>query len=216
MALSPGSSGPDLFNVFSTTQLLRWKAGNRAWEWDYYCRWRSNFSIIIIGITLFSSRPSDSIRGSDILWRDKAPGRNQSGIHGICKCYNFNCCMPFIMSERVHSTTHVSCFLLFLFTQAAFNITENMDGSATSYIIEYFDEDSTRMCGFDTIEPSVSCKNGLCTHFFDISSSNCNSLRPISVTVSAENRLGRGAPSTPILIRGAYMYIIIHIVIVGD
>ena len=114
--------------------------------------------------------------------------------------------LTLVINERVH-TTYIICIVLHIVSrsciQAAFNITDNMDGSATSYIIEYFDEDSTNsMCASDTIEASVSCVNGLCTHFFDISSSSCNRLRPISVTVSAENRLGRGAPSAPIVIRG--------------
>ena len=81
-----------------------------------------------------------------------------------------------------------------------------MDGSATSYIIEYFDgsTDTALPCADNTVDPTSSCVNELCTHFFDISSSRCNLSAPISVVVSAENRLGRGMASTPILIRGTY------------
>ena len=90
--------------------------------------------------------------------------------------------------------------------QAAFNITDGMDGSATSYIIEYFEASTSGMtlCADDTVEPSDSCVDGLCTHFFDLSSSSCDLSGPISVAVSAVNRLGRGASSNPILLRGMY------------
>ena len=89
--------------------------------------------------------------------------------------------------------------------QAAFNITENVDGSATLYVIEYFETSTNTRCASQTVEPSDSCVDRLCTHFFDISSSQCDRSGPISVAVSAENRLGRGPPSNPILIRGTHI-----------
>ena len=95
--------------------------------------------------------------------------------------------------------------------QAAFNITENMDGSATLYVIEYFEASTNTMCASQTVEPSDSCVDELCTHFFDISSSSCDRSGQISVAVSAENSLGRGPSSTPIVIHGTYIKLIIMI-----
>ena len=99
------------------------------------------------------------------------------------------------------TSEYIICYLYY--PQAAFNITDDMDGSATSYIIEYSDG---TVCATETVLPSTSCVDRLCTHFFDISSSRCNRSAPITVAVSGVNSLGRGAASTPRLIRGIHYY----------
>ena len=75
-----------------------------------------------------------------------------------------------------------------------------MDGGAISYTITYTEISSDNICGTEII-PASSCLSGVCTHFFDLSSSNCGSV-PISVRVSATNILGSGATSTPVSILG--------------
>ena len=95
-------------------------------------------------------------------------------------------------------------FVLFHF-QTSFNITDDIDGSATSYIIEYSEVPTNSVCATETVSPSASCVDGLCTHFFDISRSGCDLSGPISVAVSGVNRLGQGVPSNPVLIHGMHV-----------
>ena len=83
--------------------------------------------------------------------------------------------------------------------QALFNITDGFDGSATSYTISYTDLTSGYICGSTTI-PASACENGVCSDWFDISSSLCTQSTNITVTAFATNLLGDGPPSQPIQI----------------
>ena len=73
-----------------------------------------------------------------------------------------------------------------------------MNGSASSYIIFYADSVSGAICDSAIIE-AQSCKNGICNHLFDSSSSNCPPSSDISISVLATNVLGNGTTSSPLL-----------------
>lgn len=78
--------------------------------------------------------------------------------------------------------------------QRSFNITEGIDGSATSYTIVY--TDAGILCDFIKV-PAFRCQGGLCSHLFDVSSSHCVNSTNISIAIYATNLLGDGPASEP-------------------
>ena len=90
-----------------------------------------------------------------------------------------------------------------LSTQASFNITNAISGSATSYTVTYTDSVTAADCGTETVLAS-SCQDGdgTCTHFFDVSTSMCDRSARLNVAVSATNVLGEGQPSSQVLAPG--------------
>ena len=83
--------------------------------------------------------------------------------------------------------------------QAPFNITDKLDGSATSYTITYTDSTFSYICGSTVISAST-CESGICSDWFDIASSPCAQSTNVTVTAFATNLLGDGSPSQPIQI----------------
>ena len=88
----------------------------------------------------------------------------------------------------------------------SFAIFEGIDGSVTSYTIEYFDSITGTLCGSALI-PSSCCKHGTCKHIFEISPSSAShcltttgSASSIGVTGFATNILGNGMNSDPVYI----------------
>ena len=75
--------------------------------------------------------------------------------------------------------------------QESFTISDGIDGSATSYTISYTDALSNEMCSAVTISASF-CVNRMCSHLFEVSSSNCRPFADINVTVFGTNVLGNG------------------------
>ena len=71
---------------------------------------------------------------------------------------------------------------------------DGIDGSATSYTINYTDTISGSSCGLATI-PASSCSHGVCQNMFELSSSFCPFSDSITVTVFATNALGNGTTS---------------------
>ena len=90
--------------------------------------------------------------------------------------------------------------------QEPFQIFEGIDGSATSYTVNYFQIDSitvTNTTCVSVLIPSSSCKHGECKHIFDISSlSHCLTapVSSIGVTAFATNILGNGVNSDPVFV----------------
>ena len=72
-----------------------------------------------------------------------------------------------------------------------------IDGSATSYTINYADTASGTSCESATI-PASSCSGGVCQSVFELSSSHCPLSDSITVTVFGTNVLGNGSSSQPI------------------
>ena len=78
-------------------------------------------------------------------------------------------------------------------------ISEGVDGSALSYIISYTDSNTGELCSSLTL-PASSCKQRICTVPF-ISPMPCSDSEivdgdgDIDISISADNRLGRGPPS---------------------
>lgn len=73
-----------------------------------------------------------------------------------------------------------------------------LNGSATSYTINYFDSMSNISCGSVPI-PVSSCVGGVCSSVFNVSSS-CSDSTGIILTVFATNILGNGTESEPKLL----------------
>ena len=70
-----------------------------------------------------------------------------------------------------------------------------------NYTVTYFDSTFGSSCG-TAIIPASSCVGGTCTHNFNtLNASFCPPSTTIIVSVVANNVLGSGPPSTP-LIRG--------------
>ena len=89
--------------------------------------------------------------------------------------------------------------------QKSFNITEGIDGSASSYTIIYTDTESGGISVCDSIKvPAFRCQEGICRHLFDVSSSRCVNSTNISVAVYATNILGDGPASEPVSIELYY------------
>jgi hypothetical protein len=72
-----------------------------------------------------------------------------------------------------------------------------INGSATSYTINYADTISGTSCELTTI-PAFSCSHGVCQNVFELSSSFCPFSDSITVTVFGTNALGNGIASTPV------------------
>ena len=92
------------------------------------------------------------------------------------------------------------CIHTFLFRIPLSVIYEDINGTVTSYIINYSDSDTGIRCGSSEINSSL-CENGVCSEEFDVSFSLCR-LRPssdISVTVSAVMTLGEGPQTDPVM-----------------
>ena len=83
--------------------------------------------------------------------------------------------------------------------QESFTISDGIDGSATSYTITYTDTLSGDTCGRATIPASV-CLNRMCSHVFEVSSSNCRPFSDINVTVFGTNILGNGTVAQSVTI----------------
>ena len=82
--------------------------------------------------------------------------------------------------------------------QEQFNITDEVDGSAISYTITYYDATSGSVCGSDTIYTSESmCIKQKCSHIVNLSS-QCNKSNSIAVTIFATSILGNGSSSNPV------------------
>ena len=90
--------------------------------------------------------------------------------------------------------------------QRYFNISDGIDGSASSYNITYTDAVSQIICASVDI-PASSCSNDICEHEFRMSSSECASSAPlVVVAVAGANVLGIGQPSVPVQVPGIYNY----------
>ena len=75
-------------------------------------------------------------------------------------------------------------------------ISEGVNGSALTYTISYTDSNTGEMCNSLTIS-ALSCKQGICTVPF-ISPLPCSETvgdGDIDISISANNRLGKGPPS---------------------
>lgn len=76
-------------------------------------------------------------------------------------------------------------------------ISDDIDGSATSYTISYTDSLSGRLC----ISSLIShCENRMCSHQYQLSDSTCPNCVDINITVFATNILGNGRSSDAITI----------------
>ena len=80
---------------------------------------------------------------------------------------------------------------VFVFVQESFIISDGIDGSATSYTITYNDALSDNVCG-TAIIPASLCVNRMCSHVFEVSSSNCRPFSDINIMVFGTNVLGNG------------------------
>ena len=90
--------------------------------------------------------------------------------------------------------------LIVTFMQNSFNISDEVDGSASNYTIIYSDSTFGSICGSAMI-PSSVCVGGICSHMFNVfTSSSCPSSTGITVTVFATNVLGNGPLSDPLTI----------------
>ena len=76
-------------------------------------------------------------------------------------------------------------------------ISDNIDGSPTSYNIMYSDFTTGRICGLFSI-PATTCQDGACRHKSQIASP-CSPNDDISVSVLSTNILGSGPPSQPVV-----------------
>ena len=76
-------------------------------------------------------------------------------------------------------------------------ISDNIDGSPTSYNITYSDFSSGRICGTFMI-PTVTCQDGVCRHKSQIALP-CSPNKDVSVSVLSINILGSGPPSQPVI-----------------
>ena len=88
-------------------------------------------------------------------------------------------------------------------------ISEGVNGSALSYTISYTDSNTGEICNSLTISAS-SCKQGTCTVPF-INPLPCSENvgdGDIDISISANNRLGRGPPSVTTI--GMISFLRIH------
>ena len=87
----------------------------------------------------------------------------------------------------------------FSLSQEDFAITDSIDGSATTYTINYRDIVTDKIC-CSAVIPASLCEETICSHMFEISTSLCPPFTVISVTVFATNVLGNGPTSIPRII----------------
>ena len=80
-------------------------------------------------------------------------------------------------------------------------ITDNIDGSATTYTVNHRDIVTNKICSSVTI-PTSLCEETTksCSHMFELSTSSCPPFTVINVTVFATNVLGNGPTSIPRII----------------
>jgi hypothetical protein len=89
----------------------------------------------------------------------------------------------------------VCIIFIYFWIQDPFVIYEDINGTATFYMIYYSDSDTGEMCGSN----EIYCDNGTCRGEFDISSlSLCRPSSDINVTISAVTNLGEGPSTIPI------------------
>ena len=94
------------------------------------------------------------------------------------------------MHVQVYTCMHEAIIIL---QDDAFNISEGIDGSPTSFTITYSDQTANMICGQDTIPAAMFCEwNTQCIHEFNISSPSCSSSTAIIVSIFATNLLGNG------------------------
>ena len=89
--------------------------------------------------------------------------------------------------------------------QESFYITDDIDGSATSYTVTYLPLDtlSGRNCyPVQDLIPAPSCLGGVCYSNYSLSSdgNSCSHSSNISVGIHATNILGNGPKSVPVYI----------------
>ena len=77
-------------------------------------------------------------------------------------------------------------------------MSDGIDGSATSYTINYTNPRFGHVCE-SAIIPASQCVNGLCSHFLNLTSSNCT-FSEIEVSVFGTNILGNGTSTDPVTI----------------
>ena len=76
-------------------------------------------------------------------------------------------------------------------------ISDNIDGSPTSYNVTYSDVTTGRVCALYSISAAM-CQDGVCRHKSQIASP-CSPSDDISVSVLSTNILGSGPPSQPVI-----------------
>ena len=80
------------------------------------------------------------------------------------------------------------------FIQDPVNISNEIDSSALSYSISYFDSTSNILCGSAIILPTF-CITGTCRHIFDLALSSCIMGTKFTLTAMATNVFGNGTVS---------------------
>ena len=80
--------------------------------------------------------------------------------------------------------------------QVTFNVSDNIDGSATSYTIQFSDSTSSTDCKDSVTIPASSCSGRVCNYEFEIANSSCSLSADITVTAFATNVFGDGRHST--------------------
>ena len=82
--------------------------------------------------------------------------------------------------------------IIIVIQKQSFNISDGINGSATSYTIKYINIAPVNICLSDTILPDF-CGDGYCRHQFNIvQTSECKTITDMIVNVSANNTLGAG------------------------
>ena len=83
--------------------------------------------------------------------------------------------------------------------QSGYNISNDIDGSATSYFISFSESTNNDICDNATVSLSA-CQDGVCSHYFNVSSSPCSfSTNDVTVSVFATNIFGNGLGSSTIV-----------------
>lgn len=98
--------------------------------------------------------------------------------------------------------------MIIMMTQIKFNISDGIDGSATSYDVNYTESTTGFTCASVTI-PALTCAKGNCEHELKFSSSLCQHPPSVTVVVTGTNRLGKGQPSILVFTPGLCKHIYI-------
>ena len=91
--------------------------------------------------------------------------------------------------------------ILLIVHQETFNISYGVDGSATSYTVNYTESTSGIVCASNAFL-AMSCTNGICENEFKFTSSSCSPSSIITVTAAGTNPLGTGLLSDPVSMLG--------------
>ena len=83
--------------------------------------------------------------------------------------------------------------------QEPLTILDGFKNDILLYSISYSDLSTTNICSQPAAIPVSACQNGLCKHLFRVSTSLCNPMTNITVTVTTTSLLGP-APSDPVMI----------------